>query len=167
MLRVRCLSVERFQQKIQADRVQDGGGSIHVWGAFHSGAKSPPVLTSELYRRFARQHFEDNSQYQDDNAASHHARVVIDFLQPGNVNKMKQPVRSLDCNPIEHIWNELDRAITSMDSPPQSLGELRQALLDKWAEIPVYNQYNSTIDNCSVSICIDLLFHLTVWCIQD
>ena len=24
-----------------------------------------------------------------------------------------------------------------MDNPPQILGELRQALLDKWAEIPV------------------------------
>ena len=31
----------------------------------------------------------------------------------------------------------LGRAITSMEDPPPNLGELRQALLDKWAEIPV------------------------------
>ena len=31
----------------------------------------------------------------------------------------------------------LGRAITVMDHPPQNLGELHQALLDKWAEIPV------------------------------
>ena len=37
----------------------------------------------------------------------------------------------------EHIWDSLGCAITSMDNSPQNLGELRQALLGKWAEIPV------------------------------
>ena len=40
----------------QAHRVQAGGGSVHVWGAFHNSAKSPLVLpdgylTGVLYRR--------------------------------------------------------------------------------------------------------------------
>ena len=43
-LRVCCLPGEHFQQRGQAHRVQAGGGSLHVWGAFHSGAKSPLVL---------------------------------------------------------------------------------------------------------------------------
>ena len=43
-LRVRCLPGERFQQRWQAYRVQAGGGSVHVWRAFHSGAKSSRVL---------------------------------------------------------------------------------------------------------------------------
>ena len=86
---------------------------------------------------FARKHFEDNYRYQDDNATSHCAWVVHDFIQQGNVSKMVQPARSLDCNPIEHIWDELDHAITGMSNPPQNLGELRQVLLDKWAEIHV------------------------------
>ena len=42
--RVRLLSGESFQQKCQAYRLQAGGGSVHVSGAFHSGAKSPLVL---------------------------------------------------------------------------------------------------------------------------
>ena len=50
---------------------------------------------------------------------------------------MEQPPRSPDCSPIEHLWDELGRAISSMDNPPQNLDELRQALLDKWAQIPV------------------------------
>ena len=134
----------------QAHRVQAGGGSVHVWGAFHNSAKSPLVLpdrylTGVLYRGilqntlvpFARHYFEDNYRYQDDNATPHRARVVLDFLQQGNVTKMEQPPRSPDCNPIEHLWDELGRAISSMDNPPQNLDELRQALLDKWAQIPV------------------------------
>ena len=44
-----------FRQICQVYRVQGGGDSVHVWGAFHSGAKSPLVLpnkylTGELYR---------------------------------------------------------------------------------------------------------------------
>ena len=86
---------------------------------------------------FARHYFGDNYRFQDDNATPHRARVVLDFLQQGNVTKMEQPPRSPDCNPIEHLWDELGRAISSMDNPPQNLDELRQALLDKWAQIPV------------------------------
>ena len=86
---------------------------------------------------FARHYFGDNYRYQDDNATPHRARVVLDFLQQGNVTKMEQPPRSPDCNPIEHLWDELGRAISSMDNPPQNLDKLRQALLDKWAQIPV------------------------------
>ena len=101
-------------------------------------------LTGVLYRGilqntlvpFARHYFGDNYRYQDDKATPHCARVVLDFLQQGNVTKMEQPPRSPDCNPIEHLWDELGRAISSMDNPPQNLDELRQALLDKWAQIP-------------------------------
>ena len=144
------LDLWRFRPGCQAHRVQAGGGSVHVWGAFHNSAKSPLVLpdgylTGVLYGGilqntlvpFARHYFGDNYRYQDDNATPHRARVVLDFLQQGNVTKMEQPPRSPDCNPIEHLWDELGRAISSMDNPPQNLDELRQALLDKWAQIPV------------------------------
>ena len=38
---------------------------------------------------------------------------------------------------MKHIWDELDRVITIMDNLPQNLGELRQAMLDKWEKFPV------------------------------
>ena len=125
----RRLPGERFRPECQAHRVQAGGGSVHVWGAFHNSAKSPLVLpdgylTGVLYRGilqntlvpFARHYFGDNYRYQDDNATPHRARVVLDFLQQGNVTKMEQSRRSPDCNPIEHLWDELGRAISSMDN---------------------------------------------------
>ena len=141
---------ERFQQRYQAYRAQAGGGSVHVCGAFHSGVKSPLALpdrylTGELYRGiswntsvpFARQHFGNNYHYQDNNATPYPVQVVLDFLQQVNITKMEQPARSPDCNPIDHIWDELGRAITSRDNPPRNLGELCQALSEKWSEIPV------------------------------
>ena len=53
-LEVRRLPGERFQQRCKVNKVQAWGGSVHVWGAFHHGAKSPLVLpnrylTGELY----------------------------------------------------------------------------------------------------------------------
>ena len=95
-LRVRCSPGERFGQGCQAHRVQAGGGSVHVWGAFHNSAKSPVVLpdgdiTSVLYRGI---------------------------------------LQNTICQAL------LGRAISSMDNPPQNLDELRQALLDKWTQIP-------------------------------
>ena len=108
-LRVRRLPGERFRPGCQAHRVQAGGGLVHVWGAFHNSAKSPLVLpdgylTGVLYRgilqntlvTFARHYFGDNYRYQDDNATPHRARVVLDFLQQGNVTKLEQPPRSPD-----------------------------------------------------------------------
>ena len=116
-LRVHRLPNEHFQQRCQAYRVQAGGGSIHVWEAYNSGAKSSLVLpdryfTSELHMGilqntlvpFERQHFKENYRYQDDNATSHCALVVLDFHQRANVSKMVQPARLSDCNPTEHIW---------------------------------------------------------------
>ena len=91
-LMVHCSPGERFQQRCQAYRVQAGGGSVHIWGGFHCGAKSPIVLpdrylTSELYRGillntlvlFAWQHFGDNYRYKDDNATPQHAPCLISF----------------------------------------------------------------------------------------
>ena len=106
-LRVRRLPGERFWPGCQAHRVQAGVGSVHVWGAFHNSAKSPRVLpdgylTDVPYRGilqntlvpFARHYFGDNYRYQDENATPHRARVVLNFLQQGNVTKMEQPPRS-------------------------------------------------------------------------
>ena len=97
--------------------------------------KHKPILRYTLLP-FSRQHFGDNCCYQENNATPHHARVVLDFLQQGKVTKMEQPVRSRDCNPIKHIWDELGHAITSMNNSPQNPGELHQAALDEWPEIP-------------------------------
>ena len=94
-LRVRRLPGERFRPGCQAHRVQAGGGSVHVWGAFHKRGFGAIVeirgqnhhqLTGVLYRGilqntlvpFASHYFRDNYRYQDDNATPHRARVVLD-----------------------------------------------------------------------------------------
>lgn len=40
-------------------------------------------------------------------------------------------------NPIENLWAEVTRGINNMIPQPTNLQELRQAVLDAWAAIPV------------------------------
>ena len=92
-MRVRRLPGE-CSQDCQAAKVHAGGGFVHVWGAFHRGAKSTLVrlnrkVNGVVYQDIlrgtlvpcARQHFGDNFPYQDDNATSHCSRVMTDRLQ--------------------------------------------------------------------------------------
>ena len=77
-----------------------GGGSVHVWETFHHGGASDFVLdwnvTGVLYRDildqnlipFARQHFQDNFCYEDDNAPAHCARVVRVFLEQEQIHTL-------------------------------------------------------------------------------
>ena len=122
-----------------------GGGFVHVWGAFHHGGASDLVVldrnvTGVLYRDildknlipFARQHFQDNFRYQDDNASTHRARVVRDFLEQEQIHTLYQPPLSPDCNPIEHLWDALQRTVDARDVKPKNLRELSQALQEKW-----------------------------------
>jgi hypothetical protein len=45
---------------------------------------------------------------QHDNATSHTACSVQDFLQDRNVSVLPWPVKSLDLNPVQHVWDLLE-----------------------------------------------------------
>ena len=39
-------------------------------------------------------------------------------------------------NPIEHLWDNLDKRIRRRQNPPTNVNELRTALLEEWNNIP-------------------------------
>ncbi|GFW82839.1 DDE_3 domain-containing protein [Trichonephila clavipes] len=49
---------------------------------------------------------------------------------------MEWPVFSPDLNPIEHVWDILDRRVAVRQPPPTCLPEFLRALLDEWCNIP-------------------------------
>ena len=99
--------------------------------------EKPLIAISRGKLPFARPHFGGNFCYHDDNATPHHSRVETDYLQQEDITNMDQPTQSSDCNHIENLWDGLGRAINNIDHPPHNLHELRYALLDQWANIPV------------------------------
>jgi hypothetical protein len=59
--------------------------------------------------------------FQHDNAGPHTARSTIDFLANQNVRVLPWPSKSPDFNPIEHLWDDLDRGLCSRQPAPQAL----------------------------------------------
>ena len=50
---------------------------------------------------------------------------------------LQWPAQSSDLNPIEHLWDEMERAIQSRDPLPANLTQLSEALESTQASIPV------------------------------
>ncbi|UYV74236.1 hypothetical protein LAZ67_11002568 [Cordylochernes scorpioides] len=79
----------------------------------------------------------ENFLLMDDNARPHRAGVVDTFLQNHAIARMNWPARSPDLNPIEHVWDNLGRRISSLQPPPRNTLELETALTQEWALIPL------------------------------
>ena len=68
---------------------------------------------------------------QHDNANRHTACSVCDFLQDKNVSVLPWPAKSTDVNPIEHVWDLLDRRVRARAIPPRNVRELAGALVEE------------------------------------
>jgi hypothetical protein len=79
---------------------------------------------------------------QYDNATSYTARSVRAFLQERNVSVLPWPATSPDLNPIEHIWDLLDRRVRAWAIPPKNVRELAGALVGKWGNISQQERAN-------------------------
>ena len=123
-----------------------GGGSVMVWGGVSQHRRTELVTAGNLnavcYREdillpyvvtFLQAH--PDMTLQHDNATSHTARSVRDFLQDRNVSVLPWPAKSPDLNPIEHIWDLLDRRVRARAIPPRNVRELAGALVEEWGNI--------------------------------
>ncbi|GFU96419.1 transposable element Tc3 transposase [Trichonephila clavipes] len=71
----------------------------------------------------------------DDNARPHRADILDDYLESEGIPRMVWPAYSPDLNPIENLWDPLDRAVSSRFPPPVTLVELKTALQEEWRSL--------------------------------
>ncbi|GFU52180.1 transposable element Tcb1 transposase [Trichonephila clavipes] len=64
-------------------------------------------------------------QFMDDNTRPHRANIVEECLQSEDITRMDWPAYSPDLNPIEDVWDMLDRRIAARQPPLICLPELR------------------------------------------
>ncbi|GBM02423.1 hypothetical protein AVEN_76475-1 [Araneus ventricosus] len=56
------------------------------------------------------------------------------------------PANTPDLNPIENLWDHLDRVVRAMDPQPRNLAQLATALESAWLNIPL-NTFRNLIDS--------------------
>ena len=81
-----------------------------------------------------------NGFLQQDNAPYHKARIGQEWFHEhdSEFSLLRwRPVHSPDLNPIEHLWDEMERAIRSRDPLPANLTQLWEALESTSTNIPV------------------------------
>ena len=133
----------------QRDR-HSRGGRLMVWGGFTHATKTPLHIVqgnltavqyvNQVIDPFVLPFIQRNpgTVFQQDNARPHAARHTMNHLRANNVQPLPWPAKSPDLNPIEHVWDALDRNIQRRRVQPRTLAELGQALMEEWQRFPQY-----------------------------
>ena len=141
----------RYHQSNTVERHSYRGGGIMVWAGvslgghtdlhvFQGGTVTGVRYRDEILDQYVRPYagaIGNNFILQDDNARSHRAAVVEEYLEGLGLERMEWPVRSPDLNPIEHLWDYLGRQVAALSPPPRSTGELERSLLRVWSSLPI------------------------------
>ncbi|CAO4387042.1 unnamed protein product [Caenorhabditis nigoni] len=137
----------RYDPKYQLPTVKHGGGSCIVWGAFSGTGMGPlhrvkGIMNQHVYKDILQNqmlpHLKSmgrGSIYQHDNDPKHTALLVKDWLKSRRVNVIEWPSQSPDLNPIEHLWEELERRCKNKRA--KNSDEKFAQLQYEWSQIPM------------------------------
>lgn len=128
--------------------VKHGGGSVMVWGCMSAAGVGKLVfvestMRKEDYLKILKQNLKESVKilglgvpwtFQQDNDPKHTAIIVKNWLNKNVPNQLNSPPQSPDINPIEHLWEHLDRQIRKRNIT--SKDHLKKCLLEEWSKIP-------------------------------
>jgi len=145
--RVWRLPKEKYDVDCLTPTFKHGGGGIMVWGCFVNNRIGPLVvidgkINGEGYQKLLRDNLLPFLNglvggpfiFQDDNAPVHTAGVVIQWKEANLISSLPWPAQSPDLNPIEHVWDQLEKAIRKRN-PPKNTNELVSYLMEEWANL--------------------------------
>lgn len=127
--------------------VKHGGGSVMVWGCMAAGGVGElvfidGVMKKEQYLEILRNNLKKSAEnlnlsgryyFQQDNDPKHTAEIVKHWILYNTPHTLKTPPQSPDLNPIEHLWDVLDKRIRKHHINSQN--QLKSVLLDEWTTI--------------------------------
>uniref|UniRef100_A0A8R1I6P1 Tc1-like transposase DDE domain-containing protein n=1 Tax=Caenorhabditis japonica TaxID=281687 RepID=A0A8R1I6P1_CAEJA len=128
--------------------VKHGGGSVMVWGCFSDTSMGPLkriVGTMDRYvyedilknkmQPWARTNLGRSWVFQQDNDPKHTSGHVANWFRRRRVDLLEWPSQSPDSNPIEHMWEELERRLNRVRAfnANQKFAQLEAA----WKSIPM------------------------------
>lgn len=121
--------------------------NIMVWGCFSRYGVGPLVRIEGTMDRFmyadilkkqmlpyAKENMPPSWYFQQDNDPKHKSKHVSDFMKLMKIELLEWPSQSADLNPIEHLWEELDRRVRCRNYSNKD--DLYEALCNEWSRIP-------------------------------
>lgn len=148
---VRRSATERMLPECIVPTVKHGGGSVTVWGCFSyfgTGTlhRIDGIMRKEQYREILEAHaipsgvrlIGNNFVFMQDNDPKHTARLCKSYLNEQSEANVLQimtwPPQSPDLNPIELLWDELDRRARVVGATSKE--QLWNVLHQEWNNIP-------------------------------
>jgi transposase len=116
-----------------------GGGSIMVWGCMTWQGlgiccKIEGNMTGELYSQILKEELISSLNYynmnpshiifQHDNDPKHTSKLAKSTLEELDIEVMTWPAQSPDMNPIEHMWNHIERKLRKLNKHYQNKDDL-------------------------------------------
>ncbi|CAF1152813.1 unnamed protein product [Rotaria sordida] len=135
---VRRLQIESNEPFNFLPKVQGGGGSV-------SGNVNGPAyikIIEEALPMFIENTFDPTNKewaFMQDNAPPHKSACSMKWFKDNNINIFKWPATSPDLNPIENIWDHIDKELQKMK--PTNVTQLQEMIQDIWLGVtPMYCQ---------------------------
>jgi hypothetical protein len=142
----------RADEKYEKDCLQptvQKSDDIMLWGCFCKDRLGPLVLvegriTADTYIRLLREHLlpfwndlgPDTYLFQDDNAPVHTARRTKGWKEENlGDSTLPWPAQRPDLNPIEHLWNVLEKRVRLRSPKPKNKIQLLEAAQEEWHKI--------------------------------
>jgi len=158
---------ERYRMECCHPTFQKGGGGIMVWGAMTAAGLGPLVrvqdkINSAKYCQILEDHLLPYMDelggrqaliFQQDNAPSHKARSTMDWFASRSVNLLDHPACSPDLNPIERIWDILDRMLRSFARIPSNNDDLFDILQSCWNTLRSSDCANNLVSSMPQRLC--------------
>ena len=94
------------------------------------------ILDYSLLPTLWQQFGEGPFLFQHDNAPVHKARSIQKWFVEFGVEEIDWPAQSPDFNPIEHLWDELERRLRARPSRPKSVPDLTNVHVAEWKQVP-------------------------------
>lgn len=142
---------EKYDVDCLIPTVKSGNQGVMVWGCFIKNSIGPLVrldgkvnsihyknLLNEYLLSFMNQL--DNSIdyiFQDDNAPIHRAHIITEWKENNSIISLPWPAQSPDLNPIEHLWDVLERKVRKRTPHPKNINELFDILVEEWNNINI------------------------------
>ena len=137
-----------LHQKNLTKTIKHSGGNVMVWECFAASGVGNlefidgtmradsyiGILKHNLHSSAEKLGIRSTFKFYQDNDPKHKAFVTREWLLYNCPKVMETPPQSPDCNPIENLWDYLDRRIR--EGPITSISHLKERLQEEWLKIP-------------------------------